>query len=72
MSVWHWVLQQAATAALFTIVSMVVSMVVARVVSGTTRRMLRELREVRDLLDTHSPGGLRDVVDALEGRDHGD
>ena len=46
----------------------VIALAVTRVAAW---RPLRRLRRIEDLLDTDSPGGLRDVVRALRGEDDG-
>lgn len=48
----------------------VILTVVGAATTWTLRLILRELRVIVALLDTHLPGGLRDVLDVLEGKAH--
>lgn len=63
---WHWLI---ANGLYKDLLAAVVALAVTRVAAW---RPMRRLRRIEDLLDTDSPGGLREVVRALRGEDHGE
>ena len=64
-STWHWLI---ANGLYKDLLAAVVALAVTRVAAW---RPMRRLRRIEDLLDTNSPGGLREVVRALRGDDDG-
>ena len=58
---WHWLIVNGLYKDL---IAATVALIVTRAAAW---RPLKRLRRIEDLLDTDSPGGLRDVVRALRG-----
>lgn len=62
-TIWSWLGANAAAAAVLTVVSLFITWVL--------RVIVQELRKIRDLLDTDTPGGLGDLKRELEKQDEG-